>query len=801
MSAQMEMAPEELVHLTIDGIALQGRKGDMIIQVADAAEIPIPRFCYHEKLPIAANCRMCLVDVEKAPKPVPACATPITEGMVVRTRSERALSAQRAVMEFLLINHPLDCPICDQGGECELQDLALGFGRSVSRFTERKRIVVDEDLGPLIATDMTRCIHCTRCIRTLELVAGAKELGATGRGEDMRIGTYIGRHLDSEMSGNVIDVCPVGALTSKPYRYSARAWELESTDGVGPHDSVGSNLVVHSLRGRVKRVVPGENEAINEVWLADRDRFSYAGLAAADRLETPLVRDRGDWQGMDWEVALEAAAEGLRGIVERSGPEQVGFLIHPSTTVEELFLLQKLARGLGCANIDHRLRQGDFRDQDRLPAFPWLGQSIADLERAEAVLLVGSNVQHDQPIVAHRLRKAAMAGGRLMFINPLDYSCNLPTAETLVAPPREMLVHLGALARSLADRTGTKLPKGIPSLVTKIEPTGEHDAIAASLLAAGDAGTILFGSQALAHPELQVLRALGHACAELTGARIGYLPEAANSVGAWLAGCVPHRAPGGAPAPITGLDVRTMLDEPRQAYVLVGLDPERDLWDSAAATRALSAAEFVIGLSAFAGEGLRAHGNILLPIGAFAETSGTFLNMEGHWQSFAGAVPPPGQARPGWKVLRVLGNLLEIDGFGYLDSTEIRDELRGLCGEVEPSARLGPVTGLKMPGVDPGLVRVGDMPMYAVDPLTRRSAPLQATGHGAEAVARIHPEEAARQGLAEGARVLATQGEHQAELPLELDPRVPPGTVWIPAGVEGSQGLGPSFGPVELVGA
>jgi NADH-quinone oxidoreductase, chain G len=403
---------DDVITIEVDGRTLEARKGQMLIEVTDGNDIYVPRFCYHRKLTIAANCRMCLVDVEKAPKPLPACATPVMDGMKVHTRSQRALEAQKAVMEFLLINHPLDCPICDQGGECELQDLAMGYGRDVSRYQEKKRVVQDKNIGPLVQTDMTRCIHCTRCVRFGQEIAGLRELGATGRGEDMEIGTYIEKSMVSEMSGNVIDLCPVGALTSKPFRYSARAWEIQQRAGIAPHDAVGSNIHLHIMQGRVKRVVPAENEAVNEVWLSDRDRFSYEGLYHPDRLTVPMIRERGAWQEVDWETALQFAMNGLQQVKSRTGTGSIGALTSPASTLEELFLLQKWMRGIGCHNIDHRIRQRDFSDQDIAPAFPWLGTSIADLERLDAVLLIGGNVRKEQPIINHRLRKAAMLGAR-----------------------------------------------------------------------------------------------------------------------------------------------------------------------------------------------------------------------------------------------------------------------------------------------------------------------------------------------------------------------------------------------------
>ncbi|MGB5471883.1 MAG: NADH-quinone oxidoreductase subunit NuoG, partial [Gammaproteobacteria bacterium] len=469
MSAQAEIPAEDLVSIEIDGKPFKARKGAMIIEVADAAGIPIPRFCYHKKLSIAANCRMCMVEVEKMPKPLPACATPVTEGMKVFTRSDIATGAQKAVMEFLLINHPLDCPICDQGGECELQDLALGYGRDISRFAEKKRVVQDKYIGPLIATDMTRCIHCTRCIRMLREVAGKMELGATGRGENMEIGTYIETSLESELSGNVIDVCPVGALTSRPFRFKARAWELQQHATIAPHDAIGSNIFVHTRRGRVMRVVPRENEAVNEVWLSDRDRFSYEGLYSADRVSEPMIRVDGNWQRTDWESALQAVVDGVRGVINSSGAEQVGVLASATATLEELSLLQAVARGIGVNNIDHRLRQADFCDQEQAPLCPTLGQSLAGLESVSAALVIGSNIRKDLPLAGHRLRKAALNGAEVMFVNPVDYEFLFPVHAKAITAPSRLVATLAGIAACYPD-AGRDAAADVRAAITAASP-------------------------------------------------------------------------------------------------------------------------------------------------------------------------------------------------------------------------------------------------------------------------------------------------------------------------------------------
>jgi len=782
------------INIEIDGRVCEAVPGEMIITVADREGIAIPRFCYHKKLSIAANCRMCLVEAEQGgrpfPKPVPACATPVGEGLKVWTRSPKAIEAQRATMEFLLINHPLDCPICDQGGECELQDLAMGYGSDVSRFSERKRVVLDEDLGPLIATDMTRCIHCTRCVRFCAEIAGVRELGATGRGEDMRIGTFVAHVVTHELSGNVIDLCPVGALTSKPYRFTARPWELIARDGIAPHDGLGSNLQLHVRRGQVMRVHPKDNEAINETWISDRDRFSYAGLNGADRLKTPLIKREGEWHQVEWTEALTQVAERLKSV---NGTDQ-GWLMAPNATLEELYLAARIARALGCDNIDHRLRQQDFRADAADPLFPWLGLPIAELSRQKAILLIGSHIRQEQPLLAHRIRQAALNGAEVLGLNPLRLELNHRASQIQSAPAR-MVSDLAAIARALVAR-GSGI---LADLIGASEPTAVHESFAQALQQAQGQGVVLLGALACAHPDYSLLKALAGLIAEVAGVRLGYLPAAANSIGAHLAGAHPAILPGAHPAPTPGLAVGAMLEKPLGALVLWGLEPDRDLIDPARALAACEQAEFVVACSAFDSPSLRAAADVLLPIGAFAETSGTFVNAGGTWQSFQGAVPPPGEARPGWKVLRVLGNLLDLSGFDYRDGLEVREELAALCTAAIPDNTPRALQVVSAPRLVPGsgLSRVGTVPCYALDPLVRR-APALARMPGAEFAVWLHPDQAAELGLADGDRVRITQGEAEAEAPLLLDPGIAVGAALIPAAVPGSEGLGPMIGPVEL---
>ena len=782
---------EELINIEVNGIPLKARKGAMLIEITDAAGISIPRFCYHKKLSIAANCRMCLVEVERAPKPLPACATPVMEGMKVYTESPKALAAQKGTMEFLLINHPLDCPICDQGGECELQDVALGYGGDVSRFAERKRVVKDKNIGPLIATDMTRCIHCTRCVRFGDEIAGLRELGATGRGENVEIGTYVAHSVTSELSGNVIDLCPVGALTAKPSRYQGRSWEYVQHAAIAPHDSIGSNIFIHTLRGKVMRVVPRENDAVNETWLSDRDRFSYEGIYSDDRLNKPLVGGA----EVDWEIALDATVKGLKDVIARHGADAVGFLASPTATVEDLYLAQKLARGLGIANIDHRLRQADFSDQATAPVFPWLGQGLEDLEKTGAALLIGSNVRMEQPLAGHRLRKAALAGGRVMFINLRDFEFRFPVAAKVVADPVGMVAALAGVAQAIAELKGESAPAGLADLVSGAAVGDAERSIAANLINNTPA-TVLLGNLAVSHPAFAQLRALAGFVALCSGARLGYLPEAANSVGGWLAGALPHRLPGGKPAPAVGLDARMMLDSPRKAYVLIGVEPELDCWDGAAALKAMQAAEFVVSLSPYAS--VAGYVKVALPVATFAETSGTYVNAEGRWQSFQGASKPFGEARPAWKVLRVLGNLCGVQGFDHVSSEDVLAEVQGVGGNIQPDNTPDISQSGWRPFRADGLLRVADVPIYAIDSLARRARALQSSPLAQPAEVRLHSDMAQELGVAGRDRVQVRQNGVAVDLPLVLDDSIPRGCAWIPAGLPASVMLGPAVGPVII---
>jgi NADH-quinone oxidoreductase subunit G len=711
--------PSDVVNVEVDGKAVQGRKGQMIIHVTDAHGAYVPRFCYHDKLPIAANCRMCLVEVEKAPKPLPACATPIGEGMKIFTKSPKAIGAQKATMEFLLINHPLDCPICDQGGECELQDLAMGFGRDAARFNERKRVVKDKDIGPLVSTDMTRCIHCTRCVRFGQDIAGIQELGTTGRGEHMEIGTYVEKAVEHELSGNIIDLCPVGALNSKPFRYRARSWEMNQAALVSPHDGVGTNIFGHVLRGKLMRVVPRANEAINETWIADRDRFSYEGIYSGDRIDAPMVREAGEWKRVSWEVALETAAKGLK-----AAGSGLATIASSSATIEELYLLGRLTRALGSNNIDHRLRQVDFRDQDADPAAPGLGGlAIAGIDQLDALLVVGSNLRREVPVLAHRVRKAVRRGARVSFLNPSRFDYLFPVAAYLESAPSKQVSDLAAVLSAALD--GAAAPKNVAGLVAGAQANTAHRSIAAALKA-GSNRAIWLGALAIRHPAYADLRALAAALAAATGASLGVLAEGGNAAGAWLAGAVPHRDPAGIKSAAAGKNARELLTGAQKAYLLFGgVEPWAD-GIGGDALKSLGAADFVVAATPFADESLKSVAHVLLPISTFVETSGTYVNLEGLWQSFAGAAKPLGEARPGWKVLRVLGNLADVQGFDYQSSEEVREEVRALCGGVAAVSYQGSHEA-KVNAED---ARVIDVPMYSVDAVLRRAPSLQRTREG-----------------------------------------------------------------------
>ncbi|AVS91825.1 NADH-quinone oxidoreductase subunit G [Paracidovorax avenae] len=709
-----------MVEIELDGKKVEVAEGCMVMHAAEKAGTYIPHFCYHKKLSIAANCRMCLVDVEKAPKPMPACATPVTQGMIVRTKSDKAIKAQQSVMEFLLINHPLDCPICDQGGECQLQDLAVGYGGSSSRYEEEKRVVFHKDVGPLISMEeMSRCIHCTRCVRFGQEVAGVMELGMIHRGEHSEITTVVGDTVDSELSGNMIDICPVGALTSKPFRYSARTWELSRRKSVSPHDSTGANLIVQVKNHKVMRVVPFENEDVNECWIADRDRFSYEALNGPDRLTKPMLKQGGQWKEVDWQTALEYVANGLRGIQSEHGAQSIGALVSPHSTLEELHLATLLVRGLGSDNIDYRLRNAEFPASEGVR---WLGMPIAALSTLQSVLVVGSNLRKEHPLFAQRIRQAARKGCAVSALNAVAYDWAMPMAQSIVAPAGEWAAALADIAAAVAQERGVAAP------VASGRVTDAALAVARSL-ASGEGRAVLLGNAAAHHAQASSLLALAQWIGAQTGAVVGYLTEAANTVGAQFVGAQPRQG---------GLDAGRMLAGGLKAALLLNTEPVHDSAAGARAAEALAQAEMVVTLSPFKTN--LEFSDVLLPIAPFTETSGSFVNAEGRLQGFHAVVKPLGDARPAWKVLRVLGNLLGVQGIGFETSQEVLAHAVGATGAElpthVPAARLSNTTSTA-----PAVPAAAGTPepvvaaIYQLDSLVRRAPSLQLTADGRQAAA------------------------------------------------------------------
>jgi NADH-quinone oxidoreductase subunit G len=731
-----------MLKVQVDGVEVEVPHGSTVMDATNKIGVYVPHFCYHRKLSIAANCRMCLVEVEKAPKPLPACATPVTDGMKVWTHSVNAKKAQNGVMEFLLINHPLDCPICDQGGECQLQDLAVGYGHSNSRYTEEKRVVLRKDLGPLVAAEeMSRCIQCTRCVRFGQEIAGVMELGLAGRGENAEIVSFVGKAVDSELSGNMIDICPVGALTSEPFRYKARTWELSRRKSVSPHDGLGSNLVVQVKQNRVMRVLPLDNEAINECWLSDKDRFSYEALNAPERLTRPMLKRQGRWEEVDWSVAIDEAAWGLKG-------RDLGVLASPHATLEELYLAGKLAQGIpgktsGAA--DFRLRQSDFSADGKREGIPWLGMPVAELGALDRVLVVGSFLRKDHPLIAHRLRQAAKRGAKIYVLHSVDDDWLMPIAGKKIVAPSEL--------------------PGFVSFFENELKTGENPAI-------------LLGNFAQQHPQAAQI----HAAAQSLGVKLGFLGEAANSVGGYLAGL-----------PVGG-NVATVLE--KKAILLLNTEPELDCADPRAAMESLRKAEFVVALSAFRTGA--DYANVILPIGAFTETAGSFVSTEGRVQSFHSTVNPPGETRPGWKVLRVLGTLLGLPGF-ELDTVE---QVRAACLNGRDVAKLLSnkisLEGKQVSEKPQGIQRIADVPIYFADPLVRRSPPLQKTKDARAPRAWMNGRLMARLGVAANQKVLVRQNEGTAKLLAALDERLPDDCVRVAAAHPSTAGLGAMFGAVSV---
>lgn len=808
-----------MIKFEIDGKPVSVPKNGTVMDGANQLGIYVPHFCYHKKLSIAANCRMCLVQVEKAPKPLPACATPAMEGMKVFTHSGQAVTAQKGVMEFLLINHPLDCPICDQGGECQLQDLAVGYGASSSRYTEAKRVVANKNLGPLISTDMTRCIHCTRCVRFGQEIAGIMELGMAGRGEHAEILSFVGSTVDSELSGNVIDLCPVGALVSKPFRYSARTWELSRRKSISPHCGLGSNLIVQVKQNRVMRVLPREHEEINECWLADKDRFSYEGLNSEERLSKPMIKRDGEWRECDWQTALEFVANGLSAVKEKYGAQRIGALGSAHNTLEELYLLQKLMRGFGSENVDHRLRQSDFREDGHLQGAPWLGMSIAGLSRLKSALIIGSTLRKDHPLIAQRLRQAVKHGGQLNLINPVDDDLLTKVANRAIVSPAAMVPMLAQVLKAAAESQGVEISDNAKSVLIDLDVTDVARAIAASLINNKPAA-IFLGNLAQHHPRYADIHALAQHLAQIVEAPFGVLGEAANSVGAYIAQVVPDSGSAqefvrSAPQPkFKGMNAQQMLGigeagtaaDPCRAYVLMNLEPELDSYNPQQTVKALDAAELVIMMTAYKGPHVL-NGNyadVLLPIAPFTETSGTFINTEGRVQSFNGVVAPLGETRPAWKVLRVLGNMLGLDGFDFDTPEQVRAEV--LPAESDVSARLdNNLRGFVLDGVEAassatsrGVQRIGEVPIYQADPIVRRAEPLQRTRDSAPPVAWMAGTLMDKLGISAGDSVRLKQGEAEVRLTAARDDKLPVDCARVAAAHPLTAALGEMFGEILI---
>mgnify|MGYP000002172437 FL=1 len=774
-----------MLNLEIDGKAVQVPPGSTVMDAANQVGAYIPHFCYHKKLSIAANCRMCLVQVEKAPKPMPACATPATEGMKVFTASDYAKKAQQSVMEFLLINHPLDCPICDQGGECQLQDLAVGYGNSGSRYQEEKRVVFVKNIGPLIsAAEMSRCIQCTRCVRFGQEVAGIMELGMGGRGEHSEILSFVGQSVDSELSGNMIDVCPVGALTSKPFRYSARTWELQRRKSVSPHDGLNANLQIQVKGDRVMRVLPRENEAVNECWISDRDRFSYEGLYSEDRLTSPMVKTDGVWHQTSWQDALTAAASAIATTVKAQGGNALTVLMGPHSTLEESYLAKQIATAVGSGSIDHRLRVTDPL-LDSGDGIPWLGLKVSDFATVDRFLVIGSSLRQEQPLIASRIRARVKKGAMLSVISSLDDDLLCPVAGKIVVKLSGVAAELASVIVALAKR----LEKSAP-VVLNATPSVEADQIAASL-ASGKKVAVLLGDLALSSAHASQLEALAACIADLCAGTSGRLIASASTVSAHVAGAVPN---GG------GKSAQTALTTGAGAILLIGFEPELDSSFGLAASNALQSTSKVIALVAHVNKAMREKADVLLPIAPFTETSGTYVSQDGTVQSFTGVVRPLGETRPGWKVLRVLGDLLHANVGALNSSEDVKAAALAGFDATKLGAKTAPLQALHATATT-GLERVADLPIYHADSLVRRGVALSRSAYGKQPQIRMNAETAKQLGLTHGAAVTIKQGEGSALATLAVDASVATGAVRVPLATEVSAQLGAASEPITVVAA
>ena len=768
-----------MVELEIDGQKVEVQEGSMVMDAANKLGTYIPHFCYHKKLSIAANCRMCLVQVEKAPKPLPACATPVTAGMKVYTASEQARKAQAGVMEFLLINHPLDCPICDQGGECQLQDLAVGYGGSASRYSEEKRVVFHKNIGPLVSMEeMSRCIHCTRCVRFGQEIAGVMELGMLGRGEHSEITSFVGKTVDSELSGNMIDICPVGALTSKPFRYSARTWELARRKSVSPHDSLGANLVVQVKGDKVLRVVPLENDDVNECWISDKDRFSYEALNSPDRLTMPMLKQGGAWREVDWQTALEFVAKGLTDVRSIHGAASLGALISPHATLEEMYLSQKLVRGLGSENIDFRLRQSDFSADGKRSGTPWLGMQVAELAGLDRVLVVGSFLRKDHPLLAQRLRQIAKKRAQINSIHSSEDDWLMKVANQATVAPAQIVGTLDAVLAALKGQDAADVPGRIAASLKGGKKVGLF--IGNLAMQATDAAQI--------HARVQAIADTLTATNTEAQIRFGFFGEAANSVGGYLACAYPAAS---------GLNARAMTDVPRKAYLVVHAEAALDTAYGAQTVKAMQGADMSVVLTSF--KHSLDCADVLLPIAPFTETAGTFVNAEGRVQSFNGVVKPLGETRPGWKVLRVLGNLLGLSGFEFDTCDAVRKEClpSNLATGLDNRTGVTSASASRVPPTN-GFERIADVPIYFADVLARRAAALQQTADARAPRAWLTGVEIAKLGIGDGDTVRVRNGAGELTIEVARDDKLPPGCVRLSGGHMATFNAGPLSGIVSV---
>ena len=783
------MSTVNMIEIHVDGKPVEVPQGSMVMHATNKLGTYVPHFCYHKKLSIAANCRMCLVEVEKAPKPLPACATPVMAGMKVFTHSAKAVEAQKSVMEFLLINHPLDCPICDQGGECQLQDLAVGYGKSSSRYKEEKRVVFHKNVGPLISMEeMSRCIHCTRCVRFGQEVAGVMELGMINRGEHSEITTFVGQTVDSELSGNMIDICPVGALTSKPFRYAARTWELVRKRSISPHDAVGANTTVQTKANHVMRVVALENEAINECWISDRDRFAYEGLNSPDRLTTPMVKQNGQWLETDWQSALDYVVHSLGDIQKQHGSQALAALAHPIASAEELYLLQKVMRGLGSQQIESRLRQTDTRGSAELP---WLGMPIAKLGELKRVLVIGSHLRKDLPLIAARVRTATKQGLKVYRLDAGGNDWLMPIAAHLKSKPSQWVDQLGQIAQAIAQAKSISSPSGLAVKSVSREAQMIADQLLSNTkLESLEPQAILLGSLAIAHPNASDLHVLAEFIAKHTGCTFGFLCEGGNSVGAQLVGATQGNQG----------SIDTVLQSKARAYVMLHVEPLNDLPNPQDTRSALQAADTVIAMSAYTSPDLLELADVILPITPYTETIGSYVNMAGQVQTIQPSVRPLADARPAWKVLRALGSLLNLEGFLY-----------NLPEEVYADAFAKPVQDLLNNGftatpevqqrvpLAAALERLADQPIYSSDAIVRRAPALQRTRDAKDAtMVGVGQTLWAQLSLQAGDRVVLAQNGHTVEASVLLQPDLADGVVRIATATELSGQLASMFGEVSL---